>query len=138
MRISRDAMLMECAEAIAKRGTCTRLQVGAVFSTEGRILITGYNGSPAGLPHCEHGIDWPADQPCLLAEHAERNGIAFAARCGVALGGAEVHVTHAPCYTCAMALINAGVKRVLFKHDYRKADGLHLLSSSGIETLQYP
>lgn len=53
-RITRDEMLMEVAHVIAKRGTCSRLQVGAVFSREGRIVSAGYNGAPAGMPHCVH------------------------------------------------------------------------------------
>ena len=53
-RVTRDEMLMEVAHAIAKRGTCSRLQVGAVFSRDGRIVSTGYNGAPAGMPHCIH------------------------------------------------------------------------------------
>lgn len=53
-RITRDEMLMEVAHVVAKRGTCSRLQVGAVFALEGRILVTGYNGAPRGMDHCIH------------------------------------------------------------------------------------
>lgn len=53
-RMTRDMMLMSSAAITAERGTCSRLKVGAVFSREGRILSTGYNGAPAGMPHCEH------------------------------------------------------------------------------------
>lgn len=47
-------MLMQIASVVAKRGTCSRAQVGAVVSRDGRIIATGYNGAPAGLPHCDH------------------------------------------------------------------------------------
>lgn len=53
-RLTRDEMLMEVADVVAKRGTCSRLQVGAVFAKEGRILVTGYNGAPPGIAHCVH------------------------------------------------------------------------------------
>src|SRR5690606_31450058 len=56
-RISRDDMLMEIAQVVAQRGTCTRLQVGAVISRDGRIITTGYNGAPSGLPHCDHSSE---------------------------------------------------------------------------------
>lgn len=149
-RLSRDKMLMHIAFTVAQRGTCSRLQVGAVFSRDGRIIVTGYNGAPAGLEHCDHGcmcaasdlqelangnheMGCPAGEPCTLSEHAEQNGIAFAAKHGVALDQSELHVTHAPCLACARSVINAGVKRVLFVHAYRKADGLVLLAQAGVE-----
>ncbi|MCA1800000.1 MAG: hypothetical protein LC650_01735 [Actinobacteria bacterium] len=127
-----------------ERSTCPRLHVGAVFSRDGRILVTGYNGAPKGLPHCEHecncrfyqGVHDEGcrfEQPCLTAEHAERNAIAWAARNGVKLEGCEVHVTHMPCLACAMSLINAGVERVTYRNPYRILDGVNLLRQAGIE-----
>jgi len=53
-RIARNEMLMQMAEVVAQRGTCSRLQVGSVVSRDGRIIATGYNGTPKGLPHCVH------------------------------------------------------------------------------------
>lgn len=58
-RASRDEVLLEAAHVMAKRGTCDRAQVGAVFSVDGRIISTGYNGPPAGLPHCDHASEIP-------------------------------------------------------------------------------
>lgn len=51
-RPSFDDTFMEIAGIVAKRGTCPRLQVGSVIAVDNRIIATGYNGSPAGLPHC--------------------------------------------------------------------------------------
>jgi len=48
-RPSRPLTLMEVAELYAKRSTCSRAHVGVVIAHEGRILSTGYNGSPAGI-----------------------------------------------------------------------------------------
>lgn len=53
-RPTRIVTLVKIAQAQAERGTCERLRVGAVIHRDGRILTTGYNGAPAGLPHCEH------------------------------------------------------------------------------------
>lgn len=53
-RVSRDEMLMDMAYAVARRGTCSRLRVGVVFSQDGRVISAGYNGAPAGMPHCDH------------------------------------------------------------------------------------
>lgn len=131
-------MLMEIAHVVAKRGTCSRLQVGAVFSRDGRIVSTGYNGAPAGLPHCNHGehnLDEIDANGCLIAEHAERNAIAWAARLGLALEGTELHVTHAPCLACARSVVNAGITKVSYDIPYRLTDGVDLLRLAGIEVV---
>jgi len=52
-RPSADEYFMEIAQVVAKRSTCLRNKVGALFVKHKRILSTGYNGAPAGLPHCD-------------------------------------------------------------------------------------
>ena len=146
MRPSRDEMLMEIAATAAKRSTCSRASVGAVISREGRPLSLGYNGAPAGMPHCDHKCDCgplvprevhaPACNslaPCLISVHAEVNALSFAARHGVATENAELHTTHAPCLNCAMLIINSGIIRVRWAIDYRLADGVNLLRNVGID-----
>lgn len=54
MRPTREETLIETAYLWANRGTCSRLQVGAVIHRDGRILVQGYNGTPSGMPHCIH------------------------------------------------------------------------------------
>jgi len=147
-RITRDDMLMNVARIFALRGTCTRLRVGAVFSRDGRIIVTGYNGAPAGMPHCDHTCDCLEEeghhescrsvQPCMIAEHAERNGVAYAARLGLALEGSTLHVTHAPCYECARSIVNAGVERVIFAEYYRSEAGLELMRQGGLVVVYKP
>lgn len=140
-RISRNDMLMSMAIVASQRGTCSRLRVGAIVSRNGRIISTGYNGAPSGLPHCHHGItliqnDGQDVTPgCKVAEHAERNAIAFAARYGVALEGAEMHTTHAPCIDCARSIVNSGIRRVTYQIPYRLSAGVELLASAGLEII---
>lgn len=133
MRPTRDEVLMETARIWAHRGTCNRLRVGAVFSRDGRILAQGYNGAPAGMDHCHHDDG----EPCNRAVHAEANGIAWAARNGVPLEGCEVHITNLPCPNCALLIINAGIKRVVWDEDYRVREGLHLLHEASIIVERY-
>ncbi|MFZ3148816.1 MAG: cytidine deaminase, partial [Methanothrix sp.] len=52
-RPSSDEYFMEIASVVAKRSTCLRNQVGALFVRNKRILTTGYNGAPSGLEHCD-------------------------------------------------------------------------------------
>ena len=135
MRVTRDQLLMETAWVWSQRGTCNRLKVGCVISREGRILSQGYNGAPAGLPHCDH--DLRDDEPCTEAEHAERNAIVWAARMGVRLQGSELHCTDAPCLPCAMAIINAGIIRVTYERSYRDSSGQKLLTRAGLDVSIY-
>jgi dCMP deaminase len=151
-RRSRDAVLMDTAHVFASRSTCSRAQVGAVIARNGRIIVTGYNGAPSGLPHCTHICD--CDQHpvlltepepvghhpdcaanalgCVTATHAEANAVAFAARHGVATEGAALYVTMAPCAACARIVINAGLIFVRYDATYRDMSGVRLLIEAGI------
>lgn len=124
---------MEVAYTFASRSTCLRLQVGCVFSLDGRILVTGYNGAPAHMAHCTPET-CNADNPCLNTQHAEANAIAFAARHGVRLEGSTLHVTNTPCRSCALSIINIGVEKVLYAEFYRDATGLNLIKEAMILT----
>lgn len=149
MRPGRYTTLMDTAYIWARRSTCDRLHVGAVFHRDGRILVQGYNGAPAGLPHCDHSCTCeypnevhaplstcPSQQPCTRAVHAEQSGISFAARLGVELKGASLSVTHQPCLPCAQSIINAGIEVVHYVEPYRLLDGLHLLEEAGIGAIR--
>jgi dCMP deaminase len=133
MRPSREKILVENAFDWAQRSTCDRLHVGALVHRDGRILVTGYNGAPAGLPHC----DFEHTTEDCLAVHAEQNCIAYAARWGIVLDGAEMVVTHQPCLPCARSIVNAGIQHVTYVHPYRLVDGLSLLLDAGIVVEQY-
>ena len=117
-RITRDEMLMTFARVASKRGTCTRLAVGAVIAREGRIISTGYVGSPPGIRHCTEVGCNIVDGHCVRTSHAEMNALLFAAQCGIATQGAEMYITHSPCYTCAKAIVTAGIVRVMYGSDY--------------------
>lgn len=122
--------MLELAVVAARRGTCPRLQVGAVIAREGRVLVTGRNGSAPGEEHCGDHAD---GERCTRALHAERNAVAFAARFGVALNGATVYVTHAPCFDCAGVLLSAGIERVIFGWRYRSEAGVARLAAGGVK-----
>jgi dCMP deaminase len=135
-RPTMDETLLEVAAVIARRGTCTRLRVGAVLAVDSRVCATGFNGAPHGLPHCDHD---PSESSlvhptCTTSVHAEANAVAFAARHGVSIVGASLYCTHTPCVHCAMLLINAGIVRVVCKMWYRDGSGVEILRDAGIDT----
>jgi dCMP deaminase len=137
-RLTREQALLMTAFLWGQRGTCERLKVGCVIARDGRILVQGYNGAPPGLPHCPVGddgggvslVEHRTDQ--CLAVHAEANAISWAARNGVALDGAELFITHAPCLQCARMIITAGITTVTYMIPYRLRDGVELLLAAGI------
>lgn len=129
-----DDHFLRVADIVATAGTCSRLQVGAVLVYARRIISTGYNGAPAGMPHCEH---YPTDlsDGCRVAVHAEVNAVAFAAKNGVATDGSVMYTTDSPCVACAQLLINAGIKEVIYSREYRNTEGIKLLERAGIPTV---
>ena len=133
-RPSVDSTLLHIAYAMAQRGTCPYIQVGAIVARDGRILTSGYNGAPAGMEHCTHGDrdpDLPIT-PCLTAIHAEANAVAFAARFGVSLNEATMYTTLSPCRTCAQLIIQSGITRVVCMEMYRDPSGVELLRAASI------
>ena len=138
-RIERDTLNMQIAKLIAQRGTCNRGSVGCVLTKNGRIISTGYTGSPSGLSHChDEGCLIGDNGGCIRTVHAEQGAIAFSARNGVALDGATLYVTTSPCVSCSKSIINAGISRVVYEEEYRDKNGLFLLRQAGIEVVRWP
>lgn len=129
LRPEMDEVLIHVAHAMAARATCSYLHVGAIVAREGRILTSGYNGAPAGMPHCDHAPRVPGEPvtPCTTAVHAEANAVAFAARYGTALDGGTMYTTVSPCVACAQLIINSGINRVVTDSLYRDETGWNML-----------
>lgn len=136
-RPSWDEWFMEMADVVAKRSTCNRLHVGCVIARDHRILTTGYNGSPAGFPHCDDVGHLMVDGHCRRTLHGEHNAIIQAALHGVSISGATVYLTHQPCLTCALMLIQAGIARLVYRGEYNDALAWEMLRQSGIVLDRY-
>lgn len=118
-----DEYFIELATVVATRSTCPRAQVGCVMVRDNRILTTGFNGAPSGLEHCTDVGCLMLDGHCARSIHAEQNAIVQAALHGVSTKNATCYVTHFPCVTCTKLLINAGVGRVVYLHEYAPRHG---------------
>ncbi len=109
---------MDIVSLVSKRSTCMRRHVGACLVRNKRILATGYNGTPTGIPHCIEGgcmrerLNIPSGERQELCNglHAEQNVIIQAALHGTSTEGSTLYVTNKPCIVCAKMLINAGIK----------------------------
>lgn len=134
MRPSWDNYFMKIAITVAERSTCDRAHVGAVLVKEKRILTTGFNGSPAGLPHCDDVGHLLVEEHCVRTIHAETNAIIQAALHGVSTKGASCYVTHFPCISCTKTLINAGITRIVYLNDYRVDDiAMNFIMETGVK-----
>lgn len=137
MRPVWDDYFMKIAFAVSERSTCDRAMVGCVLVLEKRILTTGFNGSPAGQPHCDDVGHLIVDGHCVRTIHAETNAIIQAALHGVSTRGATCYVTHFPCINCAKVLINAGITRIVYSEAYRvDPAALEFLQTAHIEICQ--
>jgi dCMP deaminase len=140
-----DRYFLDLCEAISKRATCDRGKCGSVIVKDKRIMTTGYVGAPAGLLHCDEeghdmrkvfNTDGTITQHCVRTLHAEQNAIIQAARFGIPLEGATLYCKMTPCRTCAMMIINAGIKRVVCeKHYHADADTIEYFKQANIELI---
>lgn len=140
-RPPREELYLAIAQLLRTQSTCRRGKVGAVLVRDRRIIATGYNGSPPGMPHCiELGCDVDANDHvggCRRAIHAEANVLAFAARHAGGAGGSTLYSTHGPCLKCAQLIISAGIESVVFQTPYRLSEGVELLDRASIPTRQF-
>lgn len=146
MRVSWDEYFMQIAEIVKTRSTCLRREVGALIVKDNRIITTGYNGPPSGIKHCEElggcyreKLNIPSGQRHELcrALHAEQNAIIQAAKIGVSTEGAAMYVTLQPCVICAKMIINAGIKKLVFKGSYPDEISMSMLEEAGIELVPF-
>ena len=137
-----DEYFMEVCRAIAKRATCDRGRSGCVIARDNQLLVTGYVGAPRGLPHCDdvgHQFkkvqheDGSISQHCFRTVHAEQNAICQAAKRGISIDGATLYCKMTPCRTCAMLIINCGIKRVIAEKRYHdSADSIEMFKQAGV------
>jgi dCMP deaminase len=128
-----DRAYLEMAEVWSRNSYCKRRKVGALLVKDRTIISDGYNGTPSGFENiCED--ENGATKPYVL--HAEANAITKVAKSGNSSEGATLFVTASPCAECAKLIIQAGIRRVVYRDAYRLTDGLDLLKRAGIEIEQ--
>ena len=143
VRPSWDEYFMEIANTVAKRATCDRGRSGCVVVKDRQMLVTGYVGSPVGMPHCDevgHQFkqmlheDGSVTTHCTRTVHAEQNAICQAAKRGISLDGATLYCRMTPCRTCAMMIINCGIKRVVCERKYHAGtESEEMFAQAGIQ-----
>lgn len=143
-RPSWNEYFIEIAELVSQRSTCLRRKVGAVVVKDRQILCTGYNGAPSRITHCEvvgclrEKLEIPTGERHELCRglHAEQNAVIQAAKVGVSIEGATLYVTNHPCFICAKQIVNAGIKKVIYKKDYRDKLARDCFKEAGVKIIK--
>ena len=140
--ISWDEYFMGVALLAAKRSKDPNTQVGACIVDENNVILTtGYNGFPIGCSDDEFPWDREGEitkYPYVV--HAELNAILNAS--GKSLKGARIYVALFPCNECAKAIIQSGIKEVVYLSDKyadtpgNKASKL-MLTTAGVKLTQF-
>lgn len=142
--ISWDEYFMGVAKLSGMRSKDPNTQVGAcIVSSDNKILSMGYNGFPMGcsdddFPWAREGQ--PLKMKYLFTVHSELNAILNYR--GGSLEGSKLYVSLFPCNECAKAIIQSGIKTIVYDSDkYAETDSViaskRMLDSAGVRYYQY-
>lgn len=142
--ISWDEYFMGIAKLSAHRSKDPNTQVGAcIVSQDNKILSVGYNGMPVGCSDDE--FPWnrdgePYDNKYFYTTHSELNAILNYR--GGNLEGTKIYVTLFPCNECAKAIIQSGIREIIYLSDkYADTDSVkaskRMLNAAGVKLRQY-
>lgn len=133
-----DNYFMGVAKLTAQLSHARRTKVGAVVTKDNRIISVGYNGTVRGDDNnCEDELPDGSLVTKNTVVHAEMNALCFCARTEIESEGATIYLTLSPCASCALAMIQSGVKRVVYLEQYRDLSGVKILEQAGIEVEQF-
>jgi dCMP deaminase len=136
MKQKEIAMYMDWALRTAQLSTANRLKVGSVM-VNGNNIAYGYNGTPKGWNNACEKIDETGESKTLdYVIHAEENVLLKCAAEGMPCRGGTLFISHAPCLRCSSRLIQAEIKTVYYKYNYRDPSGIRALLDSGIDVIQ--
>lgn len=145
-RISKVDYYANLCVQVSLRSTCVRRKVGAIIVSDNRIIATGYNGAPSGLPNCidsydrcyrsANNIPSGAMLDHCYSIHAEQNALISAIKTGEDLNGAEIYVNVHPCSTCMKLIIGVGIKTIYYIDDYENEFARHMAKEAGVELIK--
>lgn len=152
-------MYMNIAQVLADTSSGVRLKVGAVLVRDNNILSTGYNALPAAIDGpLEEKVymktdaggwididyiesEWPYEDVTgrykLVTKrevrHAEKSVLMNLCKTNESAVGASLFVTASCCKYCAIDIVDAGIKEVFYKEEYRDVSGLEYLRSNNVK-----
>jgi len=120
-------------------------KIGSVAVRDKRVIVMSYNSSPIGVRSCTErgeclrkklGIASGTELQMCYAIDSEQALVCNAALQGLSLKASTVYCTHQPCVTCMKLLINSGVSRVIYKHEYPDAFSREIAKETGFQLIQ--
>ena len=131
--LKRHITYLKMASEWSSNSCCNRKKVGALIVKDNMIISDGYNGTPSGFPnHCEDvngNTQW-------YVLHAEANAITKLSKSTQNSEGSTLYLTLSPCKHCSKLIIQSGIKKVIYKEEYRDLDGLKILREAGVFLLK--
>ncbi|OIO25031.1 cytidine deaminase [Candidatus Micrarchaeota archaeon CG1_02_49_24] len=133
---------MNIAKVVASRSNCMKRHVAAVIVKDGRIISTGYNGTPrktrncdeGGCPRCNSFAESGTKLEECLCSHGEENAIVQASYHGISIKESVIYTTFSPCLICTKMIINAGIAEVVFNSKYPMSElSIALLTEAGVK-----
>lgn len=134
MKMNKHKIFLDVAEKLSEMSHCISHKVGCILVKDGRIISTGYNGTPMGMTNCDDYFSHIVDKNHLTEKereyhhvfsekfeiHAELNAILCAARNGISIDGSILYSTLHPCYNCLKMICNSGIKTIIYRYEYDK------------------
>lgn len=114
-----DEYFMMAAKLIAVMATCPKLRVGTVIVKSKRIIASGFNGAPAGQPHCTEVGCMTFDgegTSCRRVIHSEHNAVLQNSR---DIQGGSLYTPYLPCIDCMKPIIASGISEVVYEREYQ-------------------
>jgi dCMP deaminase len=140
-----DEYFMSIARVVASRSNCVKRKIGALITIDRRIVATGYNGTPRGVPNCNEGgcprcnafgESGQGLADCICS-HGEENAIVQSAYHGVSVREGTIYTTMSPCLLCTKMIINAGITTVVYNGHYPLGQvSLGILREAGVKLRQ--
>lgn len=125
---------MDMTERFGQTSEAKRLKVGAMIVRNGHIVAQGCNGQPPGwhteVCEDENNVTLPT------VRHAEIAAFDKLFDLKDYIEDSDMYISHAPCLECSKKIVDFGIKKVYYRHTYRKTDGIDHLLKHGIEVEQ--
>jgi dCMP deaminase len=128
-----DRSYLKMAREWGNLSHCIRKKVGALVVKDGMIISDGYNGTPSGFPNqCE---DHQGDTHWYVL-HAEANAIMKVARSTNNAKSSTLYITLSPCRECCKLILQAGISRLVYMHEYKDLTAIQMLKDAGVEVVR--